>query len=107
MTALQFETAMTFLCKDTEKWDFELDLKSYESYESVPKVKGETLYSVYEDRGEFLIDTISYSTLITHKVSEFSAEELERIFEEIYYGFVNEEEFGSMEEYLRDCIGER
>lgn len=106
MTAKQFNDAMRFLVRDCGFWNFPLDLKTYESDESIPKVKGETLSRVFVKSGtEFGICTIAGGKEKQYSAADFDAEELLTIFEEIYYQYMNEDVHGSVEEYLNSTIG--
>lgn len=95
MTSRQFRTAMVSLSKDYGSNHFNFDLKSYEGEE--PNISGGIVSSIYVDRTSHI--QIEWNgTLLLEE--DFDGEELEEIFDEVYYHFMNEDAFGSSEEYL-------
>lgn len=95
MTPKQFRTAIASLAKDCGTNHFNFDLKSYEGEE--PNISGGIVSSLYVDRTSH-IQIAWNGTLMLEE--DFDNTELDEIFEETYYHFMNEDEFGSSEEYL-------
>lgn len=95
MTPKEFRTAMQSLVKDLGTNHFNFDLKSYEGEE--PNIGGGIVSSIYIDKTSHAQIEWNNTLLLEE---DFDEEELDEIFEETYYHFMNEEEYGSSEEYL-------
>ena len=104
MDKTTFNAAMQAMSKDCGTTKFNIDLNSYESDSLIPKIAGGWLNSVYVNDNNVFIAILNKGYTFAYLADDFDEEELEQIFEEVYYHFMSEEEFGSAEEYLSKCV---
>ena len=106
MNKTTFNSAMRALSKDCGTTNFNIDLNSYESDNLIPKIGGGWLESVYVNDSNVSIAILEKGYTFAYLSDDLDEEELEQVFEEVYYHFMNEEESDSVEEYLSNCITE-